>query len=159
MTTNGWRKLTLLVCLMLGSLLAAAAWAKKPGSPLMVTIKTSGKATPGGTATFEVSVTTQMDGELTITLLPPAGATVTSGDLVWRGAVAAHGKKKMSLSIELTQSEEQEFRAVAKVTGPNGERFGATARHVIATKAAKESKEQRTIRNGEEIIELPVPAK
>ncbi len=160
MTTNGWRKLLAGVCLAFMVLAGSVAWAEKPGSPLTVTIKTSGKVTPGETATFDVTAVSQMDGELTITLLPPPGAVVVAGDLLWRGEVAAHGKKKLSLSIQLPTSEEQEFRAVANITGPSGARFGAGAHYSIATKAAKEDpKVRRSNRDGETIIEMPVPKK
>lgn len=159
MATNGWRKLVAGGCLILIALVGGEAWAEKPGSPLTVDIKMSGKAVPGETATFDVTVTTQVDGDLTITLLPPAGAAVVTGELLWRGTVTAHGKKRMSLSVKLPLTDEQEFRAVANITGPNGARFGAGARYSIATKADKHSKERHSIREGEEIVEIPVPKK
>lgn len=148
-----------MLLLLLMWVVPATALAEKPQGPITVQIKAVGKAKPGATVSFDVTAVSLLDGEMTITLFPPPGAKVTAGELRWRGEVAAHGRKKVSITVELPATENQEFRATATMVDVNGARFGAGASYPIASKATATSKQKKSLREGQEIIEVPVPAK
>lgn len=157
-TVNKFLSVALALLVLWGA--PETALAAKPQGPLTVTIKAAGKVKPGATARFDVTVVTQMDGDMTITLFPPPGAKVKAGETLWRGEVGARGRKTLSVTLELPVTEQQEFRATATIIGPNNARFGAGASYPIATaKSSAAPKQKRGTRQGQEIIEVPVPAK
>lgn len=148
-----------ILLLLLAGCTPIVAIAEKPQGPITVEIKSAGRLSSGSSVSFEVTAVSLLDGEMTITLFPPAGAKVTAGELIWRGEVSAHARKRVSLTVELPLSEQQEFRATATMTDVNGARFGSGARYPITTKSAPTIKHKYDKRNGQAVIEVPLPAK
>lgn len=148
-----------MVFLLLLLLSVATAQAAKPDSPLSVEIIPAGSVKAGKEAAFKVTVISQVPAEELVIHIHPIGDVKWSkGEKRWSGAVHRGTPSILEFSVVVPKQGDFELHAVVSVQGKAGGGFGARAVYCYEDPAVKkpEPKERKTLRNGQEITEVPL---
>jgi hypothetical protein len=136
-----------------------AAAEKKPGSPLSLTIATTGAVEPGEIGHFTVAATVLADGMLTLDVDLPEGLALYSGDLHQEGPARKDTEYRLTFSIRVPESGSRAITATARIQRPEGG-FIAKETYVLGGGESKPVVTDPGLtkeRNGEVVREYRVP--
>lgn len=153
------KRYVIVLCLLLLAAVTSVVHAAKPGSPITVEIVPESAIKSGHEARFKVTAVSQVPAEeLQIHIHPVGGVKWSKGDKHWKGPAQQGIPVIMEFSVIAPQQGDFELHAVASVQGKRGGGFGARAVYCYEDPAVKkpEPKERKTLRNGQEIIEVPL---
>lgn len=153
------KRYLVVLCLLLLAAVTSIAHAAKPGSPIAVEIVQASAIKSGHEARFKVTAVSQVPAEeMQITIHPVGGVKWSKGDKHWKGPAQQGMPVVMEFSVIVPKQGDFELHATASVRGKRGGGFGARAVYHYEVPAARkaEPKERKTLRNGQEIIEVPL---
>ncbi|MDH5777228.1 MAG: hypothetical protein OEZ33_03370 [Gammaproteobacteria bacterium] len=99
---------------------------------------------------FEVEARSFLAGEnLIITVQPPKGAKLLSGDLMWQGKIARGGHHRLKFVLDTRAVKTGQLVAHVRLVQSNNRSFGAQAFHPlsVSNSTATKNKAQQSLQN------------